>query len=51
MADKKFDTKLSLREKIAIHIMLFVLKIVHPWDFEHQVEEHLRTIKELLKQA
>lgn len=41
---------LSAREKLATLVLLMFLKILSPWEYEHQYSEFFDQIKQLLKE-
>lgn len=42
---------LSVREKIALHILALMLKIVSPFEYSHELTNALKPIDELVKRG
>lgn len=42
--------QLSSREKLATILVLMLLKILSPWEYEHQFKEVFDQIKQILKE-
>lgn len=46
---KNSTTPLTIREKLACLLVLTLVKMIQPWEYEHQFTELLTEIKSLLK--
>lgn len=42
------NQELSIREKITIKLILFIIQIIKPYEYEHTVKEHIEHITELI---
>jgi len=47
MASQKQED-LTIREKIAIRLVLFLIQLIQPYEYEHQFKEYFREMKELI---
>lgn len=45
------STSLNVRERIAIHVALFILKIVKPFTYDHEFDKAIKPIEELVKRG
>lgn len=53
MATEDWDNKapLQLRTRLALRILLFMLKIISPYRFAHEFSKDLEAIEKLIKEA
>ena len=47
--DKEMRTRINQRERIALWLIVFALRIVAPWEYDHQYKECLERLDEVLK--
>jgi hypothetical protein len=40
--------ELTMRERVAVRLILLMVQIISPWKFSHQFDEALKAIKEEL---
>jgi len=43
------DRNLSKRERIAVRLLLFVVQLIAPWQYDHQFKETLEALKKELE--
>lgn len=48
MTNKDHDKAISIREKITIRLVLFLIQMIHPYEYEHQFKEYFSEMKELI---
>lgn len=48
--NKEKDSPLTIRERIALTLTVFVIQMVHPWEYSHQFSKFWEELKELSKQ-
>lgn len=46
----KKEERLTIREKIALKLTIFLIQMVHPWEYSHQFQKFWDDIKETLKE-
>lgn len=52
MAEQQVQTTpLSVREKMAIHLVILLIKIVKPFGWTHELDKALEEVKECMKQG
>lgn len=42
------NNKLTIKQKISIHLILLIIQILKPFDYEHQYTAAIKEIKEML---
>jgi len=42
------DKEISIREKIVIRLVLFLIQMIKPYEFEHQFKEYFKEMKQLI---
>lgn len=49
MDDSKKDKKdpLTIRERIALTVAIFIIQMVHPWEYSHQYKQFWEELKNL----
>ena len=45
---KQLKEELTIREKIVIRLVIFLIQLLHPYEYEHQFKEYYKEIKELI---
>lgn len=45
----KPEEKLNQRERITLRLFLWIISILHPWEWAHEQKEFLESIKQELK--
>lgn len=45
------EKKLNLRTKLALKILLFMVKVISPYQFEHQFQKELEAIDKLITEV
>jgi len=48
MAKEQKDIPLTIREKIVIRLVLFVIQMIEPYEYDHQFTNYYKEMKELL---
>lgn len=48
MTNKLQETPITTREKITIRLVLFLIQMIHPYEYEHQFKEYFSEMKELI---
>ena len=43
------DVPLTVRERLAIWLLLYAIQIVHPYEYEHQFKEIESGLREIVK--
>lgn len=49
MSDIRTKEPLSTRERIAIRLFLWLISIIHPWEYDHQQKEWAEPLKKDLE--
>jgi hypothetical protein len=49
MANEKRQDPINQREKFCIKILLFIVKVLHPYNWEHEFSEVYKSINEEMK--
>lgn len=42
----KINAPLSIREKIVVKLVIFLITVLRPWEYNHQFTEFFQAIKE-----
>lgn len=45
------EDKISIRTKLAIRILMVVVKLIEPWKYSHEYSKDFEAIDKLLKEA
>lgn len=45
----KKESDLNVREKIVIALTIFLIQMIHPWEYSHQYDKFWQEIKDLCK--
>ena len=46
---KKSKEPLSIREKIVIKLVMFLIQVIEPYEYEHQFSNHFKEMDTLIK--
>lgn len=45
----KKTEKLSLREKLSVHLIIIGLKIIGAWEYDHQIDKYFEALEKDMK--
>jgi hypothetical protein len=51
MATANKDTKIPLRTKLALRLILVMIKMIEPWQYSHEYTKDFEQIDKLLKES
>ncbi len=52
MSDENISKKpLTLREKLTVYLIIMLIKVIKPFEWQHQLEAALEEIKECIKEG
>lgn len=51
MAKANEDTKIPLRTKIALRLIMVMIKLIEPWQYSHEYTKDFEAIDKLLKES
>lgn len=43
------ESSLTIREKIVLTLTIFLIQMLHPWEFSHQYDKFWQELKDLSK--
>jgi hypothetical protein len=43
------NSNLTIREKLVLHLVIFLIQMIHPWEYSHQYDKFWNELKELIK--
>ena len=45
------EKPLTIREKLSIHLILLLIKVIKPYDWRHELDTELEKVDKLLEQS
>lgn len=48
MGKENLKSEITIREKIVIRLVLFVIQLLNPYEYEHQFKGYFNEMKELI---
>lgn len=51
MAEKlTIKSELTIREKAALFVLLLILRIIKPFEWQHETDKYIKELEEIIKQ-
>jgi hypothetical protein len=48
---KQSEKEINTREKVVVMLTLFLIQMIHPWEYSHQYEKFWAEIKDAMKKS